>query len=73
MTESEQSLLQDIAIGWVPRELDDEQGVQMNYERVINGEEPLMISNAGGELEALQSSGNAGLVDYQLGREFYKL
>lgn len=75
MSESEQSLLQDIAIGRAPRDVDDEQDTQMNYEGVINGEEQLMISNAGGELEALRTSGDIGQEQavYQLGGGFYKL
>lgn len=75
MSESEQSLLQDIAIGRAPRDVDDEQDTQMNYEGVINGEEQLMISNAGGELEALRASGDIGQEQavYQLGGGFYKL
>ncbi|KAF7976958.1 hypothetical protein HWV62_5018 [Athelia sp. TMB] len=74
MSESEQSLLQDIAIGRAPRDVDDEQDTQMNYEGVINGEEQLMISNAGGELEALRTSGDIGQEQavYQLGGGFYK-
>ncbi|KAF7973473.1 hypothetical protein HWV62_15074 [Athelia sp. TMB] len=70
MSESEQSLLQDIALGQAPREMDDED-VHMDYTEVINGEEPLMISNAGGELEALRPPGEAGPV-YQIDGGFYK-
>lgn len=63
-------MLKDIAIGRAPRELDEEDSdVQMDYAGVVNGEEPLMISYAGGELEALRAAGpNDELVG-----GFYKL
>lgn len=69
MSESEQNLLKDIVVG---RALQDNEDTDMDYAGVINGDEPLAISNAGGELEALRPLGESGPI-YQVGAGFYKL
>ena len=71
MTESDQSILRDIAISQAPREFDDEG--EMGFEDVVNGNEPLMISNAGGEMEALADQSGASGPIYQMVAGFYQL
>lgn len=53
--------------GYVPMESDGD--MDMGFEAVINGDEPLMISHAGGELEALAGDGE----DQDLVGGFYRL